>query len=58
MGVLYVTACIFGHLCTHKGFPMAQTIKNQPTMQEIWLQSLGRGDSLEKGMATHSSILA
>ena len=28
------------------------------TMQETWVQSLGREDSLEKGMATHSSILA
>ena len=27
-------------------------------MQETWVQSLGREDSLEKGMATHSSILA
>ena len=27
-------------------------------MQEIWIQSLGQEDPLEKGMATHSSILA
>ena len=32
--------------------------KNLPAMQEIWVQSLGREDPLEKGMATHSSILA
>ena len=32
--------------------------KNLPTMQETWVQSLGREDSLEKGMAIHSSILA
>ena len=32
--------------------------KNLPTMQETWVQSLGREDSLEKGMATHSSTLA
>ena len=37
---------------------MAQTVKNLPAMQEIWVQSLGREDPLEKGMATHSSILA
>ena len=36
----------------------AQTVKNQPAMQEIRVQSLGREDPLEKGMATHSSILA
>ena len=32
--------------------------KNLPAMQEIRVQSLGREDPLEKGMATHSSILA
>ena len=37
---------------------MAQMVKNQPAMQETWVQSLGREDRLEKGMATHSSILA
>ena len=37
---------------------VAQTIKNLPAMQETQLQSLGREDPLEKGMATHSSILA
>ena len=33
-------------------------VKNLPAMWEIQVQSLGRGDPLEKGMATHSSILA
>ena len=33
-------------------------VKNAPAMQETWVQSLGRGDSLEKGKAAHSSILA
>ena len=33
-------------------------VKNLPTVQETWVQSLGQEDSLEKGMATHSSILA
>ena len=39
---------------------MAQTAKNKnpPAMQETWVQSLGREDPLEEGMATHSSILA
>ena len=37
---------------------MAQTVKCLPTMQETWVQSLGREDPLEKEMATHSSILA
>ena len=37
---------------------MAQTLKNLPTMQETWVQSLSREDPLEEGLATHSSILA
>ena len=37
---------------------MAQTVKILPAMQEIWVRSLGPEDSLEKGMATHSSIFA
>ena len=37
---------------------MAQMVKNLPAMQEAWVQSLGQEDSLERGMATHSRILA
>ena len=37
---------------------MAQSVKNLPVMREIWVRSLGREDPLEKGMVTHSSILA
>ena len=33
-------------------------VKNLPAMQETRVRSLGRQDSLEKGMATHSSTLA
>ena len=33
-------------------------VKNAPAMQETWVQSLGWEDPLEKGMATHSNILA
>ena len=32
-------------------------VKNLPAMKETWVQSLGQKDLLEKGMATHSSIL-
>ena len=35
---------------------MAQTVKRLPTMQETWVQSLGREDLLEKEMATHSWV--
>ena len=37
---------------------VAQLVKNPPTMQETWVRSLGGKDPLEKGKATHSSILA
>ena len=37
---------------------VAQLFKKLPAMQETWVQSLGWEDLLEKGMATHSSILA
>ena len=36
---------------------MAQLGKNLPAMRETWVPSLGWEDSLEKGMASHSSIL-
>ena len=49
-----------------KGYPLqyswaslvAQLVKNPPAMQETWVRSLGWEDPLEKGKATHSSILA
>ena len=37
---------------------VARLVKNPPAVQETWVQSLGREDPLEKGKATHSSILA
>ena len=37
---------------------VAWTVKNLPAIQETQVQSLGQEDPLEKGMATHSSILA
>ena len=37
---------------------VAQTVKRLPTTRETRVQSLGREELLEKGMATHSSILA
>ena len=33
-------------------------IKNPPTIQEMWVQSLGQEDVMEKGMATYASVLA
>ena len=37
---------------------VTQAVKNLPTVQETWVRSLGWKDPLEKGTATHSSILA
>ena len=37
---------------------MAHMVKNAAAMEETWFQSLGWEDPLEKGMATHPSILA
>ena len=37
---------------------VAQMVKNLPAVQETRVQSLGQEDPLEKGMATHSSVLA
>ena len=36
---------------------MTQQVKNLPAMQEIWVQSLGQEDPLEREVATHSSVL-
>ena len=36
----------------------AEMVRNLPAMQETWVRSLDQKDPLEKGMATHSSILA
>ena len=41
-----------------RAFLAAQLVKNPPATQETWVSSLGWEDPLEKGKATHSSILA
>ena len=46
---------IWFHLVKNPGVHL---VKNLPTVQETWVQSLGWEDPLEKQMATHSSILA
>ena len=49
---------MYVNLVDYMDFPVAQVVKNLPAMQEAWIPSLAREDPLEKGMATHSSILA
>ena len=39
-------------------FPNGSVVKNLPAIQEMWVQSLGWEDPLEREMATHSIILA
>ena len=46
------------HLTSLVAFLVAQMVKRLPTMRDTRVQSLGQEDLLEKGMATHSSILA
>ena len=48
----------FNYLDVIKGFSDGSTVKYLPPMQETQVQSLGWEDPLEKGTATHSSILA
>ena len=46
------------HYRIKEGFPGGSVVKNLPAMQETRVRPLGQEDPLEKGMATHSSILA
>ena len=46
------------HSSLSLGFPVAQMVKNSPAMRDTWVRSLGWEHPLEKGMASHSSILA
>ena len=45
-------------MAVDQDFLVAQMVKRLSTMWETWVRSLGREDSLEKEMATHSSTLA
>jgi len=61
--LLYVTQCL-GYMNAelranvNKASLVVQMVKNPPTMQETLVRFLGQKDPLEKGKATHSSILA
>ena len=54
MGIINYNSCVQMNLA----FLVAQMVKNPPAMWENWDRSLGWEDPVEKGMATHSSILA
>ena len=58
---IHVHVHIYIYIYIYTGFPSGSVVKNLPAMQEpqeTQVQSLGQEDPLEKGMATHSSILA
>ena len=62
----YLLSCLPGDRKTKKilqptavlCLPGGSAVKNLPAMQEMWVQSLGQEDSLEKEITTHSNILA
>ena len=49
---------VLSSLLLHRASLMAQTVKNLPAIRETQVQSLGQEESLEKGMGTHSSVVA
>ena len=55
---VYLRVELLGYMMDIWASLMAQMVENLPTIQETQVQSLGWEDPLEKGMATHSSILA
>ena len=52
----WIVLCSF--ICMNGAPPVAQMVKNRPATWETWVRSLDQEDPLEKGMATHSSVLA
>ena len=57
---LFVWSGFFFGFLVHVGFPdssVGKVVKNPPAMQETPVRFLGHADPLEKGKATHSSIL-
>ena len=52
----YASMCVFVHMCARS--LVAQLVESPPAMWETPVQPLGREDPLEKGTATHSSVLA
>ena len=60
---IFILACDSSSLAFHmmcsayRASLVAQTVKNLPAVQEIWVQSLGQEDPLEKEMATNSTVL-
>ena len=59
LAVIFITSTIVWPQVKQQGVSLvAQLVENPPAMRETWVRSLGWEDPLEKGKATHSSILA
>ena len=58
LSLIHSTMLFFNFLLWDRVSLVAQVVKNLPAMQETWVQSLDWEDPLDKGKATHSSILA
>ena len=58
MVVQYLSGGFNAGIASYQGFPSGPVTKNLPAVQKMRVQSLGGEDSLEEGMATHSSSLA
>ena len=58
VNILVLSEFLCSFLILTRASLVAQLVKNPPAMRETWVWSLGREDPLEKGKATHSSILA
>ena len=54
---MYIYVCIYTYIRERESFLIAQLLKNPPAMQETPVHFLGQEDALEKGQATHSSIV-
>ena len=58
VNMFMITLCImYTYVCMYASL-VAQMVKNLPEMQEMKVRALGQENPLEKGMATHSSILS
>ena len=55
---IYLTFTLRSNVKVTRASLVAEMVKSLPSVQEAWVRSLGQEDPLEKGMATHSSILA
>ena len=56
--IFHICVYTYTHTYIYGASPVAQMVKNLLAVWQTWVQSLGWEDPLEKGMATHTSVLA